>query len=361
MFLNLRHFIKKQSRLLEKKRKDEVLDAYFNHEAKIANTGILKNNPEKQLSSKQEKMIDEYALDVFGSKSCSPWLKVYTTFRGEFLEGWMPANYWGRVVCPGINGLLQPIGRIKTLTKRISKIEAIPDLIYFVGGNWVLESGEPVTRDKASDFLFSRYPFVFLKKDDSYRGQGLMKLAKCDFEGLDLSQTGDFVIQAPITQHPFFESMSPGSVASLRVTTYRDHQQSAKTYQSSIRLGRAGTSFIAGDACVRIPIWEKEGRFYDYGFSGTWDLMESHPDTGVRFSGLMLPEFEQITAFCELQHDKNPHFPLIAWDVILDQSNQIQVMEWNTVIPTITRSEAATGPHFKGLGFENLWKQNDLE
>lgn len=358
--MKLTQFLKKRFRIFQGRRKDQALDSYFNQKGKIAYSGILRGNQEKRLCSKVEKMVEEYALDIFGNKSCSPWLKVYTAFRGEFPEGWMPVNYWGRIVCPKLNGALQPIGRIKTISKRILKTEAIPDLGDFIKGNWITESGESIVQNEAKKMLFTQFPFVFLKKDHSFQGQGVIKLTPSGFDRMDFSQAGDFVIQAPISQHPFFERLSPGSVASLRVTTFKEGNQKAKNHQASIRLGLAGSSFISGDNCVRVPIWEKEGRLYDYGFSGTWDSMKSHPDTGVKFSGLMIPEFGKIAGFCERLHDQNPHFPLIAWDVILDQSNQIQIMEWNTVIPTIGLSEAATGPHFKGLGFVNIWKQNDL-
>ncbi len=351
--------LKKQIRAIQQHRKDAALDAYFNAGAFTAYDTITKKSPEKKLSQSQEKDLKEYSQDVFGSTSCLPWLKVYTAFRGEFLEGWIPVNYWGRVVCPTLNGALQPFGRIKTLTKKFLQSDAIPDLLYFVHGSWVTVTGDPIDRRRAEELIFDHHSFVFLKRDHTFQGQGLMKLDRKGFQDLDLSKTGDFVIQTPIFQHPFFELLSPGSVASLRLTTYKAPGKMAQTHQSSLRVGRVGTSFIVGDDCVRLPIWEKEGRLYDFGFSGKWELMDRHPDTGVRFSDMKIPEFSSIRQFCEDLHDQNPHFQIIAWDVVLNQHNQIQIMEWNTVSPTIGMSEAATGPNFKDLGFEKLWKQKN--
>ncbi|RIW18645.1 hypothetical protein D0X99_02895 [Algoriphagus lacus] len=340
----------------QKEKRDAATDFYFNQKAGEAYSGVIAQNPKKKLSQSQEKQVKEYALDVFGAESCIPWLRVYTAFRGEFLEGWMPVNFWGRVVCPSLNGDLQLLGRIKTLTRKFLRSDALPDLIYYVNGTWISVEGESLDKKSAEDFAFANSAVVFLKKDHTGQGHGLIKLNREEFQKLDFSKTGDFVLQAPITQHAFFETLSPGSVASLRITTYKVPGKMANTHQSSIRVGRLGTSFIVGDDCVRLPIWENEGRLYDFGFSGTWELMDRHPDTGVRFFGLKIPNFDSIKQFCQTLHDQNPHFPLIAWDVILNQDNQIQIMEWNTVTPTIGISEAATGPHFKGLGFENLRK-----
>lgn len=128
--------------------------------------------------------------------------------------------------------------------------------------------------------------------------------------------------------------------------------------QSGIRLGLQGSHFI-NYHCVVLPVWLDQGRFYDIGYRKIWEILDRHPDTGISFAGLYIPKFQEIKAFCERLHDQNPHFGIIAWDVVVDRHDQIKLMEWNTTTPVFEMSESATGPHFVGLGLENLWKNKN--
>src|SRR5688572_16788022 len=46
---------------------------------------------------------DEYARDVLGSLLYAPWLRVYALLSGEFREGWIPDNYYTKVVITQID------------------------------------------------------------------------------------------------------------------------------------------------------------------------------------------------------------------------------------------------------------------
>lgn len=335
------------------------MDAYFNLESHAAYPSLICQMPEHALSSIELKRIEEYAGDTFGSKSFAAWLKVYAAFRGEFLEGWIPMDYWCRIVCSSLNGSLQPIGRVKTLTQKFLHTSALPDLAYHVNGSWVLSDGEPSDALGISQTLLVQYPVVFLKSDHSSQGKDIRKVAREDFLSIDFKALGDFVLQAPIIQHPFFEQISPGSVASLRITTLKLSTAPAEALQSGLRLGLRGATHVYLPNCVVLPVWIGDGKLYDCGFLGAWERVFSHPDTEVAFSGLQIPKFQEMKNFCAQLHDRNPHFGMIAWDVVLDADEQVKLMEWNTVTPSFEMSEAATGPHFKGLGLEDLWKKNN--
>jgi hypothetical protein len=348
--------LKKLYRQNQEKRRNKATDDYYNRSAPKAYQALIKQLPNHALSPKQEKEIETYAADVLGSASFSPWLKVFTACRGEFVEGWMPLDYWARIVCPALNGPLQPLGKIKTLTQKFLQTEALPDLAYHVQGNWLLALGETSTADGVKKAIFADHPFVFLKQDNTSRGGGVMKIDADQFSKLDFNKLGDFVIQAPIDTHDFFKRLSPASVPSLRVTTYKAQGKPASVVQSGIRLGLEGTPFIYEDECIRIAIRIDDGVTNDFGFSGDWQILKTHFETGTSITGLQIPKYPEIKKLCEKLHDQNPHFGLIAWDMTVDNKDQVKIMEWNTVTPSYNMDEAALGPHFKGLGFEDLWK-----
>ena len=321
-------------------------------------SGALKSleNQGRILSSSDSKKAEEYAVSVLGGIDFAPWLKVYSAFRGEFLEGWIPDNYLGRVVCPAINGTVKSLSQYKTLSRRLLQTDALPDLVYRINGSWLLPSGGKTSLAQSKALCFDQNPYVFLKKDFSFQGNGIVKLKATDFDRFDFEKAGDFVIQSPIYQHPFLEEFSPGAVATLRITTVKPSGQSAKNHLCALRVGRKGMDFIYTSDCIRIPLWADEGRFFATATTADWKIIEKHPDTAVSFDGKVIPFFQDAVQLCEALHDKIPHFELIGWDAAIDIEGKVKLMEWNTDEPGIIFSESANGPHFKGLGWENLWR-----
>jgi hypothetical protein len=352
--MSLIQIIKKNYRKSRLKRWNRLYDR--SHVTRVEKGLQVLANQGRQLSVGDSKKAEEYARTVLGSVDFAPWLKLYTAFRGEFLEGWIPDNYLGRIVCPSINGNLKNLGQYKTLTKRILQTDSIPDLAYFIKGNWILESGDLSSLSEVKSLCFDQYPYVFLKKNFSFQGNGVVKLRPEDFFRFDFSQAGDFVIQSPIFQHSFMEEISPGAVATLRITTVKEPFQAAKNKLCGLRVGRMGMDYINTQGGIRIPIQLEEGRFFSTATASDWTILEKHPDTGVLFEGKVIPQFHKAVALCEQLHDRVPHFQLIGWDAAITESGEVSLMEWNTDEPGIVFSESAFGPHFLGLGWENLWR-----
>jgi hypothetical protein len=348
--------LKKFYRESQQRRRNKAIDDYFKKESYVAYHSLISQRPEHALSKKQVKEIETYAADVFGSASFSPWLKVFTVCRGEFVEGWIPRDYWARIVCTSLNDPLRPFGKIKSLTQKFLSSEALPDLAYFVNGSWLMASGEKTNPFRLKKFVFDQHPYVFLKQDNTSGGGGVVRLDPMEFSSVDFNQLGNFVIQAPIEPHYFFKRLCPANVPSIRITTYKPAQQQAVLVQAGIRLGLQGNKSVLGDDCITVAVRIQDGGLHDFGFSKKWEFLYQHTETGISFSGLHLPKFKEMSTLCETLHDRNPAFGLIAWDVVVDNQNQIKIMEWNTVTPTYSMDEAAIGPLFKGLGFEKLWK-----
>lgn len=355
--MGLIHFLKKEFRKSRIKRWNRHYDR--SHHTRTEKAIEKLSTQGKFLSSSQIKQCDDYAGEILGSKDFSGWLKVYTAFRGEFLEGWIPDNYLGRVVCPAINGDFRKLSDRKTLSKRLLQTEALPDLVYYIRGCWSDHQGQPIQFSEVRALCFDRYPNVFLKKDFSFQGNGIIKLTPEGFDQFNFKQVGDFVIQAPILQHPLLEEFSPGAVATIRITTVKPPGEPAKNKLTGLRLGRKGMEYIYTKDCIRVPIRFEDGSFFDTATSADWEILEKHPDTGAIFSGKAIPNFSEAVALCEQTHDRLPHLVLIGWDVSINQEGKAQLIEWNSDEPGIVFSEAATGPHFLNLGWENLWKSFD--
>src|SRR5262245_3797578 len=96
---------------------------------------VIQEYNSQKLTPKLRKIADVYSIDVFGSTRYSPWLYVYALVNGKFREGWIPNNFFGKLVCPRINkGLMQVVPDVKTLSNVVLRTEALPGIAYYIDG-----------------------------------------------------------------------------------------------------------------------------------------------------------------------------------------------------------------------------------
>lgn len=299
---------------------------------------------------------DEYARAVLGSASYAPWLHVYVAVSGGFREGWIPDNYYGLVVDPLKSGEVAKVGLIKSFTNRILHTESLPDLGYVIDGLYYTRDYRPVSREELAQTLFARDQRTVFKADNSYQGRSVTFMTRDQLAAAE-HRFPDGVFQAPIHQHAFFDPMSPGATATLRITTARELDGSVSVRAAYLRLGRAGDDIVASRSHVRVPVDVNAGTLGDVGYLHDWRRTDTHPDTGFRFAGQAIPRFEQATRLCQTLHESCPHMLCLGWDLCIDRDEQPRLMEWNARYNDIKFSEATSGPCFRGLGWEQLWKQ----
>jgi len=346
--------LKSEFRKSRKKRWNRLFDLPHYRRTELVLASLREKG--KELTPEQSSQCNEYAKEVLGSEAFAGWLKVYTAFQGEFKEGWIPDNYIGRVVGPAVNGELEGIAQYKTLTRRIINSDSIPDLAYSVNGSWIDTDGRSLRLAQVYELCFDQFSEIYLKGDFTYQGLGIIKLTKTEFENFKFSELGNFVIQAPIYQHTFFDKLSPNAVATIRVTTVKPFGKLAEARLCGLRIGRGSEKFIQSKKALQVPVYTQTGKLFYCAISPKWETFERHPSTDTRLGGLVIPKFGEMKRFCENLHNGIPHLELIGWDIALDKNEEIKIMEWNTGHPGIVCSEPTTGPHFKGLGWEDLWK-----
>ena len=116
---------------------------------------VLERHDGKPLAPRLRRQADAYAREVLGSKAYAPWLYVYAKGRGEFVEGWLPDNFFARVVIPNVNGVLRYMASLKTFTSTVLDSSSIPDVGYVIDGRFYGPGYRPVAKDCARDVLFS--------------------------------------------------------------------------------------------------------------------------------------------------------------------------------------------------------------
>lgn len=326
---------------------------YFSN--RVAKKALTAIELEKgKLSSKSKKIAQEYAQEVLGWKGFAPWLWVYTHIQGEFKEGWLPDNYYGKIVIPKIQGDYGKISFLKSLTNKIFDRQITPDLAYYLNGFWFDLHFQPMTSNSLQKLLFSTNEKVVHKLDQSYQGKGVFVYNQNTFEITSIEKKGNGVLQKFIRQHAFFNAYTPHAVATIRVTTVVDSYNRIVVRACYLRLGRHLDTHVKSDSHIRIPIELESGRLYNQGYLANWRVISVHPDSLVPFVNQTIPNYLACINLVLQLHKEMPMVRTIGWDMIIDAEENPVVMEWNGYSNDIKFSEATQGPCFKDLGWNQL-------
>jgi Sugar-transfer associated ATP-grasp len=305
-------------------------------------------------SPKLFKQCDEYAKEVLGSRKYSPWLRAYTVFSGTFKEGWIPDNYYGSVVVPKLKGDYGEVSDYKSLSRRLFQTDLLPDLVYLVNGILYTPSMDLVRRSQLKEYLFARSKKVVYKLDSGLQGKSVFIYDADSFPSETLALSNG-VFQSYIVQHPFFEAFDSHSVSTVRITTVVDDESNVSCRAAYLRLPRSADTHVKSATAVKVVLGVN-GELHEQGYLPNWVPTDHHPDSNMAFAHQVVPNFQSCVKACLTLHENMKFSRIIGWDAIVDINGDVAIMEWNGCHNDIKFSEAANGPCFVDLGWQNLWR-----
>ena len=298
----------------------------------------------------------EYAGDVLGWEGYSPWLCTYSALAGEFREGWIPDNYYGEVVLPIVNKDMRTISDLRVIESMLFGTRLFPDVLSYANGLFVSPSHEIIPHEAVGGYLFQQADRIVFKLHSSFHGRGVWVYTKENFSVDAVVRAGNGVFQSYVTQHHFFDSFTANSVATIRLTTVADSNGEISCRAAYLRAAMDADPVVLTTKAMRVSIDVPTGLLHTTGYLPNYYAITEHPDSGFVFGGATVPGyFQSVAAVCDL-HKKLPFCKCIGWDVCIDTSEMIQIIEWNARHNNIRFSEATAGPSFADLGWEDLWK-----
>lgn len=334
---------------------EKAIDVDYHHRHRKEALAILKSLERNlgKLSKKEKLACDKYAEAVLGSRKYAPWLYVYTKNQGEFKTGWIPDNYYGKIVVRNITSDYAEITSFKSLQLYILKSDLLNDILARINGQWFTPDLVWIDPASVKEILFKTSSQVVFKEDNSLQGLGVHIYDSKTFNIDAISQLGNGVFQGYIHQHDTLSRFDPGSVATLRLTT-SSHMGVVKVRGAYLRLGRRGDSHIKSASALKVPIDTLTGRLSPEGFSPKLERFLQHPDSKVEFSGIRVPAFDEVLTYVQALHSQVPFIGCIGWDLAIDHESKVWLLEWNGGHNDIKFIEATQGPMFVDLKWESL-------
>lgn len=337
-----------------------LLDVKYHYVHKKEALNLLKRLEKTHgcLSKELKKECDEYALNTLGHRKFAPWLYVYACIQKKFCFGWIPDNYYGRIVIPSVSGKFSDLSSIKNLSSILLNTDLFPDLLHFTNGNFF----EPKTNrlipiGNVKKFIFEDQNEIIFKCNSSARGLGIKIFNKENFSIDDIIKMGSGVFQRIIKQHNVFTELFPERGATIRVTTAYDYEKHYSSVRGAVlRLGTGTDKYLKASSLVRVAINLETGKLHDDGYLPDWTVVKTHPTTNKPFNGVKIPNFNRLCSTITEIHDSFPYTQCIGWDAIINDKGDIELMEWNCKHNDIKFTESIQGASFTGLGWENIFK-----
>jgi len=163
---------------------------------------------------------------------------------------------------------------------------------------------------------------------------------------LKRSYPDGFIIQERVKQSAHLSVFHPGSLNTLRVFTLRMGSEIVTLPGTYVRFGKGGNHVDnMGSGGVGCGV-SANGKLTPRGISSDLKWVESHPDSGIEFSGRRFPFYSQVKRFAEELHHITPDIDLAAWDIAIDEKDEPVFIEVNTYYPNSINPQLLNGPFF---------------
>jgi hypothetical protein len=201
------------------------------------------------------------------------------------------------------------------------------------------------------DIVFSKSE-VFIKKSvASEGGHGVYYFNTRNSSRNDLSEIideigHDFVVQEALTQSQTIAQINPSSINTIRVLTLLRKDGTVKNYSTVLRMGRNGSKVdnasSGGITCGVNP----DGSLKGVAYTADGDKFTEHPDTKIKFSDIVIPNYAQIIETVKRLHPLLPMFRLLSWDIALNKDNEPILIEVNMKYGELDFHQLNNGPIF---------------
>lgn len=172
---------------------------------------------------------------------------------------------------------------------------------------------------------------LFMKRNSSSRGRGIRS---CEVQTTQdahkvwesLAKDGDeWIIEEKIIQVPETALWNQSSVNTVRLPAILNDDKFT-VLGPFLRTGRAGAiADNAGAGGIFACIDPKTGVVTTDGIDENGVYYEKHPNSGVRYKGWQVPQWQELLEYAEQIHRVIPHHKYVGWDFALSEKGWMLV------------------------------------
>ncbi len=131
----------------------------------------------------------------------------------------------------------------------------------------------------------------------------------------------DYLVQPRLANHPALDDISNGALATARLLTCRNERGVPEAAAAAFRMAIGNSvvdNFHQGGLATEVNLATGEiGIASDIGVRPDVGWRETHPVSGARFAGRVLPHWQEAVALAVKAHEAFPHRVVVGWDVAM--------------------------------------------
>ena len=181
-----------------------------------------------------------------------------------------------------------------------------------------------------------RYHVIALKPQYSSWGIGFRKLTEAEWDAAPDRQalfdelcTGKYLAEEFVQSDDSLARFHPASLNTLRVITFRRGDR-FEVFGAGLRVGNNGLHVDnAHGGGIFCEIDPATGVIMTDGLDEHGNSYLCHPMTGVPFRGEVIPQWEEVRAFCRSAAQTLPCLRVVGWDVAILPGGKLELIEGN--------------------------------
>lgn len=294
----------------------------------------------KPLSQSQKKEIKKYYREKLGVKVSTKWHELAYTITGNYDKRFIPHDLYVGYIQPALidyrfklafddknlyPSLLPWIQQPERIVQCSNGVYYSAKHKYWGNQTDIIQECKNIDHAIIKPTLFSNsgHGVAYLSVTN-----GITNINGETIESVMNRYGNNFVIENIVSQHKDMLKLNPSSLNTLRVISFRIGKE-VLICQMICRIGKPGSvcdNFSQGGIAVAV---NHDGTLSKYGYTKYYSHPVERTMTGVTLNGFVIPGFQKIKETVIKAHLSLPQFPLLAWDIAVDEDSRPILIEYN--------------------------------
>lgn len=220
-----------------------------------------------------------------------------------------------------------------------------------INGKWLDANWKLIDINKVINILNYSNAFFLKLATQSEGGKGVFYLDKSENDYIDKfinivnNVSNDLVIQEPLSQCKSLAMLNKESINTIRILTLL-RNNNVKVYSSILRMGVNNSKIDnASSGGITCGINEN-GYLKSVAYSANGDSFGRHPSSGICFTNVHVPGYQEAVELVKELHPIIPDFQLVSWDIAIDKFEKPVLVEVNLKYGELDFHQLNNGPLF---------------